>query len=96
MPKALEQVPRHFWEDSKWFFEYGEEITCQYPNQWVAIYNQKVVAVYKGGEWVKLDPELPVEPESCFTFFIEDGIRAYQDRVVALPSTAQYTLTEET
>ena len=62
----------------------------------VAIYNQKVVAVYKGGEWVKLDPELPVEPESCFTFFIEDGIRVYQDRVVALPSTAQYTLTKET
>jgi len=75
MPKALEQTPRYFWEDSKWFFEYGEEITRQYPNQWVAIYNQKVVAVYEGGEWVKLDPELPVEPESCFTFFIEDGIR---------------------
>jgi hypothetical protein len=77
MEDILEQIPKHFWEDSKWFFEHGDEVIHQYPGQWVAIYNKEVVAIYKDGKWMKLDPELPVDPGSCFTFLIEDGSRVY-------------------
>jgi hypothetical protein len=77
MESILEQIPDHFWEDSKWFFEHGDEIIHRYTDQWVAIYNKEVVAVYKDGKWMKLNPELPVDPESCFTFLIEDGARVY-------------------
>lgn len=48
-PVKLEPLPARFWEDERWLFDRAAELTGQYPDQWVAIYNQAVVGV--GRSW---------------------------------------------
>jgi len=36
--------PHEYWEDSKWASDHFTEIVKDYPNQWVAIVDKKVVA----------------------------------------------------
>lgn len=44
-PVKLEPLPARFWEDERWLFEHVAELTRQYPEQWVVIYREQVVAV---------------------------------------------------
>ena len=44
-PVEFEPLPARFWEDERWLFEHVAELTRRYPEQWVAIYRKRVVAV---------------------------------------------------
>ena len=69
--------PTEYWEDSKWASEHFTAIVREYPNQWVAIVDKKVVAAgrtiaeveKKGTERTSRD-EFPI-------YFAERGIRVY-------------------
>ena len=43
-PVKFKPLPARFWEDERWLFEHVAELARQYPEQWVAIYNKKIVA----------------------------------------------------
>ena len=49
--------PREYWEDSKWASEHFTEIVKEYPNQWVAIADKKVVAAGRTIAEVKKKPQ---------------------------------------
>lgn len=77
------KVPAPPWsiEDETWFFEHYADIAQQYPGQWVAIRNQRVVAYYHSAEqrWLPVaDEVLTSDPsEDCLTFFVERDVRVY-------------------
>jgi len=75
------RIPKHILDAEKWFFSQGSnlEFTRKYLNKWVAIYDERVVAVYdtKVRQWLTLEPDLSIHPEDCFHFFIDGGSRVY-------------------
>lgn len=75
------RILKHILDAEKWFFSQGDnlELTRRYLNKWVAVYDERVIAVYdtKERQWVKLEPDLPIDPEHCFHFFIDGGSRVY-------------------
>lgn len=82
MNASLRETPTPPWteEDKEWFFDHYPDIARQYPGQWVAVRDQRVVAYYHSAEkrWVPVIPELAVDPdENCLTFFIERGVCVY-------------------
>jgi hypothetical protein len=44
-PAKFEPLPERFWEDERWLFKHVAELTRQYPDKWVAIYQKGVVGV---------------------------------------------------
>ena len=63
MDKPL--IDKRYWDDMKWAREHYSELLAQYPNQWVAIYNQRVVAHGKSGTVVEQEAEqVTGQPES--------------------------------
>lgn len=39
--------PKEYWEDDQWASEHYGDIVKQYPNQWVAVVDKKVIAAGK-------------------------------------------------
>ena len=71
--------PDEYWEDSKWASEHYGEIVKEYPNQWVAIVDKKVVAtgrtiaeVEKAGMEKSGRDEFPI-------YLAEKGLRVYNN-----------------
>jgi hypothetical protein len=75
------RIPKHILDAEKWFFSQGNnlELTLKYLNKWVAVYDERIIAVYDAKErkWVKLEPDLKVDPEDCFQWFVDGGSRVY-------------------
>lgn len=43
-PLKFEPMPDRFWEDGRWLFKHVSELIRQYPEQWIVIYQKRVVA----------------------------------------------------
>ena len=72
---------REYWEDSKWATEHFAEIVKEYPDQWVAIVNKKVIAA---GETIAEVEKMAREKtgrEEFPIYFAERGIRVYRYRI---------------
>lgn len=75
--------PEHkeYWEDSKWAREHFAEIVKEYPDQWVAIVNKKVIAA---GETIAEIEKIAMEKtgrEEFPIYFAERGVRVYRYRI---------------
>jgi hypothetical protein len=57
--------------DEDWFRAHYREIVNQYPNRWVAIKGEQVVAWHDQTEhrWVLVDPDAPVDIAQCLVEF---------------------------
>ncbi len=40
-------IPKRFFEDHKWLVEHSPDLAGQYPDQWVAVHDRKVIAAGK-------------------------------------------------
>ena len=69
--------PSEFWEDHRWSLDHAAEISEEYPNQWVAVCNKKVIAAGKEGGEVKRIALQKVGDRRVVIFFSEKGIRIY-------------------
>ncbi len=70
--------PQTYWEDSKWANEHFGEIVREYPDQWVAIVNQKVAA---SGKTISEVERIVFKMTGSIEFpiyFAEKGIRVYK------------------
>ncbi len=67
--------PQTYWEDIKWANEHLGEIVREYPDQWVAIADQKVAASGETvGEAERIVQEISGRDEFPI-YFAEKGIR---------------------
>ncbi len=83
MSKTSRKVPPPPWskEDERWLFEHYTDIVQQYPGQWIAVHNQRVVAYYHSAKqrWLPAAGEsLTTDPSKNYlTFFVERGVCVY-------------------
>jgi hypothetical protein len=66
-----------YWEDSKWANEHMNEISEKYPNQWVVIFNKKVIAASRSGSEAEQIATEKVGDQEFVILFAEKGIRVY-------------------
>jgi len=72
--------PEDYWEDSKWASEHFAEIVREYPDQWVAIVDKKVISARRTiAEVEKIATEKTGRDEFPI-YFAERGIRVYNYR----------------
>lgn len=72
--------PKEYWEDSKWANEHFTEILREYPDQWVAIVNKKVVAAGRTIADVEKITTEKTGRDDFPIYFAERGIRVYKYR----------------
>ena len=75
--KLPSPVSKEYWEDSEWAHEHMNEITAKYSNQWVIIYNKKVVAASTSGSEAEQIAREKVGDQEFVILFAEKGIRVY-------------------
>ena len=68
---------KEYWEDSKWAYEHMNEISEQYPNQWVVIFNKKVIGASRSGSEAEQIATEKVSDQEFVILFAEKGIRVY-------------------
>jgi len=47
------EIDAQFWDDQDWALQHYAELTTKHSNQWVAVYNQQVVASGPAPEQVR-------------------------------------------
>lgn len=72
---------QRYWEDSRWAHEHASEIAERYPDQWVAVTGQQVVAAGEDGAEVEGIAMEKVGHRQFVMIFAEKGIYVYQDRI---------------
>jgi hypothetical protein len=73
--KALD-APARYWTDSDWFISHIGELSKLYPNQWVIVYNEKVIAAHRDLGVAEDAAELivgPVDRSFPMTAYVESG-----------------------
>ena len=70
--------PKEYWVDVKWAEEHSAELTRQYPNQWVAIIDQRVVSAGRNLRQVLNEAKAHTDRLEFPHLFIERGIHVYQ------------------
>lgn len=77
--EKVSPVSERFWEDHLWANKNFAEIVRQYPDQWVAIFNKKVVAA---GKTITDVEEVAYKKTGVKEFPVllaERGLHVYQD-----------------
>jgi len=75
---AEQKTPDRYWDDSDWAIANAQTLSEHYPNQWVAIYDKKVIANNKElGPVVNRASEQSAG-DAVFTY-IERGIHVYKN-----------------
>jgi hypothetical protein len=70
------KTPSRYWDDSDWAIANAQMLSEQCPNQWVAIYNKKVIVHHKElGHVARQVRKLGID-DPVFTFS-ERGIHVY-------------------
>lgn len=70
-------ISQEYWENSEWAHEHMNEISEKYPNQWVVIYDKKVVAASTSGSEAEHIATEKVGNQEFVILFAEKGIRVY-------------------
>jgi hypothetical protein len=74
---AESKTSSRYWDDSDWAIANAQMLSEQYPNQWVAIYNKKVIAHAKELGRVAVQAQKFGVTDPVFTFS-ERGIHVYR------------------
>lgn len=75
--KIPSPVSQEYWVDSEWAHEHMNEISEKYPNQWVVIFNKKVIAASTSGSEAEQIATEKVGNQEFVIMFAEKGIRVY-------------------
>ncbi len=72
-------MDRRYWEDLKWARDHHSELLVRYRNQWVAIYQEQVVAYGTSGNAVEREAERKTgRPETEIpVYYVDSGSNIY-------------------
>lgn len=70
-------VSREFWEDQQWGFQHHAELLKNFKDQWVAIFNKKVVSFGLDLEKVEEEAKKATKKEEVPVMFMECGSHLY-------------------
>ncbi|MBL7063618.1 MAG: hypothetical protein ISS49_05335 [Anaerolineae bacterium] len=81
MASEREPMPPEFWEDEEWAFANYERWMEEYPDQWIAVANEKVVAAEKDPVKAREIAKEKTGRRHIPVIFVEKTFRFYQNRV---------------
>ena len=70
-------VSKEYWENSEWAYEHMKEISAKYPNQWVVVFDKKVITASRSGSEAERIAKEKVGSREFVILFAEKGIRVY-------------------
>ncbi|MFQ6062780.1 MAG: DUF5678 domain-containing protein [Methanosarcinales archaeon] len=73
----LQDIPKQFWEDLKWGRKHRSELLMQYPDQWIAIDNKKVISAGKSLSAVEEEAKKKTKKKQIPLLFIDCGDHIY-------------------
>lgn len=71
------KVKERFLEDLNWAGEHHTELLKKYRNEWVAIYNKRVIAHGLSGEKVENQAKAKVGDKSVAMYYVDSGSNIY-------------------
>ncbi|MBS3151138.1 hypothetical protein J4443_02040 [Candidatus Woesearchaeota archaeon] len=66
-------LPKRFWDDSKWAHQNFGELQQRYTNKWVAIVNKKVAGVVENGDIARRIAVKKIGVKEIPVVFVESG-----------------------
>lgn len=69
--------PKEFWEDRDWAYKHLTELSRQYPNQWIAVVNKKVIASGEIAAEVKKIAKEKTGRKDVPVVLVERGLHVY-------------------
>lgn len=73
----MRQMSKEFWEDLDWARSNHTQLAKQYPDEWIAVINKKVVAFGKSLKKVKEETMNKFKKKDVAVFFAECGEHIY-------------------
>jgi len=70
-------LPKRFWDDSKWAHQNFGRLQDKYENKWVAVYNKRVVAVAEGPMDARKLAQKKTGVKEIPVVFVESGHNLY-------------------
>jgi hypothetical protein len=74
---AMNKIPQEFWDDQEWALDNYERWIKEYPDQWIAVVDKRVVAAGKDIEAVELSAKKKTGREYIPVIFIEGCVHVY-------------------
>lgn len=75
--KSKINLPKRFWDDSRWAHQNFGRLQDKYVNKWVAVYNKKVVAVAEGPMDARKLAQKKTGVKEIPVVFVESGHNLY-------------------
>jgi hypothetical protein len=76
-PQSPKPPSKNYLADREWAHENLAEISKQYPNQWVAVFNKKIISASANGAEVERISFKKLGHQEFFIFYAEKGIHVY-------------------
>lgn len=72
-------LSENYWEDYQWANENMAELARNYPNQWVAVIDKRVIAIGPDVRSVESKAKERMDRAEFPILFVERGIHVYKD-----------------
>lgn len=79
MKERFKVPPRQFWKDDDWAIQHYQELVGEYPNQWVAVWKERVVSANEDLGKVKRTAHRLVGSKPIPYIFVESGSHVYKN-----------------
>jgi hypothetical protein len=76
-PQLPKPPSKNYLADRKWVHKHLAEISNQYPNQWVAVFNKKIISASVNGAEAEKNSSEKLGHQEFFIFYAEKGIHVY-------------------
>jgi len=70
-------LPKRFWEDSKWAHQHFGELQQKYTNKWVAVVDKKVAGFGENGDIARKMAKKKTGVKEIPVVFVESGHNLY-------------------
>ena len=70
-------MEKHFWPDLRWAREHHSDLLERYRDQWIAVYNKKVIAHGESGEHVEREAKKKAGNNSFPLYYVDSGSNIY-------------------
>ena len=72
-----EQVPKQFWDDQEWALDNYAELSGEFPDQWIAVVDRRVVCHGKNIDELRRTARSKTRRKHIPILFVEGAVQVY-------------------
>ncbi|MEK6950551.1 MAG: DUF5678 domain-containing protein [Nanoarchaeota archaeon] len=73
----MKRISKEFWEDQQWGFQHHTDLLLQFKDQWVAIFNKRIICSGTDLGEVEQEAKKKTGKEEVPVIFVECGAHLY-------------------